>query len=155
MSTWCQNNATSSQSIVFVYTLTHRSIINLVELCYYIMEYGSTITTPGHICHQFVFFFSSPSKYPWCRGGQWRQHTKVSPHQIDVKYSLGEFEKPFTQKVKASEISPAIKVTGVYTAGDVSLLKVIVKSNSMGCIIPFITEDTSGHKMEGSSVEMK
>lgn len=58
MPCWCQNNASSSWSIVFRYTLTFSSIINFVELCHNIMEYGLAIITPGQVCHQFVFFFS-------------------------------------------------------------------------------------------------
>lgn len=52
------------------------SIINLVELCHYIMEYGLTITTPGQICHQFVSF-PSPSEYPWCSGESKRRYRLI------------------------------------------------------------------------------
>lgn len=51
----------------------------------------------------------------------------MSPHQIDVKDSLEEFENLSPLKLKRQR-SPAIKVTGVYTAGDVGLLEVMVKS---------------------------
>lgn len=49
----------AADALSFGYMLNHSGIINLAELCHYIMEYALTITTPGQICHQFVFFVFS------------------------------------------------------------------------------------------------
>lgn len=46
----------AARPLFFGYTLTHSRIINLAELSHYIMEYGLTITTPGQMHLQFVFF---------------------------------------------------------------------------------------------------
>lgn len=81
--------------------------------------------------------------------------TQASPHQIDVKDSHGEFENLSAIKLKCQR-SPDIKVTGVYTAGDASLLEVMVKSNRLlyGMHCTFQSDDTNGHEMEGSPVEV-
>lgn len=86
----------------FGYTLTHSSIINSPELCHYIMEYGLTITTPGQVCHQFVFF-TSPSEYPRCRGGQRANVGIVSSNRYE-RLPRGVWAS-FVHKGKTSEIS--------------------------------------------------
>lgn len=61
---------------LFLDMFSDSSIINLVEQCHYIIEYGLTITTSGRICCQFFFvsplYVSTPDTE---EGGEENKHT--------------------------------------------------------------------------------